>query len=480
MIFPAIEYWYRGSGRYMCNYYLAIDIGASRGRHILGHLSEGKIILEEVHRFDNGMQIKDGELCWDLERIFDEIKLGMKKCKEIGKVPKSVGIDTWAVDFVLVDKMGKVLGNTAGYRDSRTQGMDEEVYSIIPEERLYQKTGIQKQIFNTIYQLMAVKKKHPEYMNQASSMLMIPDYLHYLLSGVRNTEYTNATTTQLVSPITKKWDIELIKTLGFPERIFQDIAVPGTTLGNLTNEIKQEIGYDCSIVLPATHDTASAVMAVPSNEDKTLYISSGTWSLMGTERLYADCSLKSKLHNLTNEGGYAYRFRYLKNIMGLWMIQSVRKEFESSYSYSELCEMASKTDIQSVVDCNDNCFLAPGSMLGEIRRYCKESGQQVPVTDGEIAAVIYKSLAQCYSSTLKEIEELTGLSYERIHVVGGGANADYLNKLTAQYTKRKVFAGPVEATAIGNLSAQMIAAEELRDLQAARNSVYNSFDIKEF
>jgi len=462
----------------MGNYYLAIDIGASSGRHILGHLNDGKMILEEVHRFDNGMQMKNGELCWDLERIFNEIKVGMKKCKEMGKVPKSVGIDTWAVDFVLVDENGNILGNTVGYRDSRTQGMDEIVYSIIPEEKLYQRTGIQKQIFNTIYQLMAVKEKYPEYMSKASSMLMIPDYLHYLLCGISKTEYTNATTTQLVSPQTKKWDNELIEMLGFPKDIFRDIITPGTVLGNLTEELQQEIGYDCNVVVPGTHDTASAVIAVPSNEEKTLYISSGTWSLMGTERLEADCSLNSKEHNFTNEGGYNYRFRYLKNIMGLWMIQSVKKEFETSYSYPELCEMASKTDIASVVDCNDSCFLAPESMINEIKRYCRETEQRVPVTDGEIAAVIYKSLAGCYRSTIKEIEEMTGLSYEQIHVVGGGANADYLNKLTAQYTARRVVAGPIEATAIGNLMVQMIEDKEVSDLQAARNSVYDSFEIK--
>jgi rhamnulokinase len=461
----------------MGNYYLAIDIGASSGRHILGHLKYGKMVLEEIHRFENGMKMKSGELCWDLEMLFNEIKVGMKKCKEIGKIPKSVGIDTWAVDFVLLDENENLLGNTVGYRDSRTQGMDEIVYSIIPEEKLYERTGIQKQVFNTIYQLMAVKEKHLQHMNKAKSMLMIPDYFHYLLSGVKKIEYTNATTSQLVSPKTKKWDEELIEMLGFPKDIFEEIVTPGTVLGNLTKEIQEEVGYDCRVVLPGTHDTASAVIAVPSNAEDTLYISSGTWSLMGIERLEADCSLKSKEQNFTNEGGYDYRFRYLKNIMGLWMIQSVKKELHTSYSYALLCEMASKAEIDSIVDCNHSCFLAPESMVNEIKRYCRETKQKIPVTDGEIAAVIYKSLAACYGNTIKEIEELTGCFYGQIHVIGGGANADYLNHLTAQYTARKVIAGPIEATAIGNLMVQMMENKELSDLQDARNCVYQSFEI---
>lgn len=464
----------------MVEYYLAIDIGASNGRHMLGHLEDGKMILEEVHRFENGMKMKDEELCWDLEMLFNEIKVGMKKCKKIGKIPESIGIDTWGVDFVLLDKDDKVLGNTVGYRDSRTKGMDEKVHSIVAEESLYKKTGIQKQIFNTIYQLMAVKEKHPEYLQNAKSMLMIPDYFHYLLSGVKKTEYTNATTTQLVSPETKNWDRELIEMLGFPQEIFEDIISPGTVLGSLTKEIQEEVGYECQIVLPATHDTGSAVMAVPSNKENALYISSGTWSLMGIERPEADCSLKSKERNFTNEGGYDYRFRYLKNIMGLWMIQSVKKGFSTSHSFVELCEKASRENIDSVVDCNNSCFLAPESMIGEVKRYCRETNQREPITDGEIAAVIYNSLAICYGNTIKEIEELTNCSYDQIHVVGGGANAEYLNQLTAKCTGRKVVAGPVEATAIGNIIVQMLQNKELNNLKEARNCVYKSFQIREY
>ena len=464
----------------MSNYYLAIDIGASSGRHILGYIEEGKLKMEEIHRFENGISDNNGEACWNLTKLFEEIKLGMKKCKEIGKLPVSVGIDTWGVDFVLLDHNDKVLGNTVAYRDSRTKGMDEKVYSVISEDKLYARTGIQKQLFNTIYQLMAVKETHSEYLEQAQSMLLVPDYFNFLLSGQKRCEYTNATTSQLVNPITKGWDEELIDLLGYPRRIFTEIGLPGTVLGTLTKEISEEVGFDCKVVLPATHDTGSAVLAVPSNEKNPLYISSGTWSLMGTERFEADCSPESKLRNLTNEGGYEYRFRYLKNIMGLWMIQSVKKEIAVGFSFAEICNMASQSDITSLVDCNDDRFLAPANMTLEIQKACQETNQPVPKGIAEVAAVIYNSLANCYKETVNEIEAMTKTTYDVIHVVGGGANADYLNMLTARYTGKKVLAGPSEATAIGNMLVQMIVGLDLKDLQTARECVSKSFEIKEY
>ena len=464
----------------MSQYYLAIDIGASSGRHILAHMEDGKMVLEEVHRFPNGMVEQDGELVWEAERLFAEIKAGMKKCKELGKVPVSVGIDTWGVDFVLLDKEGNRIGNAVAYRDSRTKGMDEEVYKIIPEDELYARTGIQKQMFNTIYQLMALKVKKPEQLAVAETLLMVPDYFHYLLSGVAATEYTEATTGQLVSPETKDWDMELIERLGYPKHIFKKMVTPGTVLGDLTAEVQEEVGYNCKVVVPATHDTGSAVMAVPSNQQDTLYISSGTWSLMGTELLEANCSPESKANNLTNEGGFDYRFRYLKNIMGLWMIQSVKKEIGEGLGFGEICEMASKSTITSIVDCNDDRFLAPKNMTKEVQAACAESGQPVPETLAEVAAVIYNSLAQCYAKTIKEIEEITGKNYDRIHIVGGGANADYLNRLTAKATGVPVYAGPTEATAIGNLVAQMITDGAVKDLWGARECVFNSFDVVKY
>ncbi len=464
----------------MKKYYLAIDIGASSGRHILAHMDDGKMVLEEIYRFSNGMVEQDGELVWDVDSLYAEIKRGMKKCKALGRVPVSVGIDTWAVDFVLLDCQGRRIGKAVAYRDDRTRGMDEEVYRTIPEKQLYAKTGIQKQIFNTIYQLMALKKRKPQELSQAEALLMIPDYFHYLLTGRAVTEYTNATTTQLVNPITKDWDRELIGKLGYPQDIFKPIVTPGTSLGCLKEEIQRELGYNCEVVLPATHDTGSAVFAVPDNGENVLYISSGTWSLMGTELKAADCSMESMAHNFTNEGGVDFRFRYLKNIMGLWMIQSVKKEIGGELSYGEICSLASECAIGSVVDCNAGSFLAPENMTREVQAACRESGQQVPETLAEVAAVIYNSLAKCYARTVKELEQMTGKRYDKIHIVGGGSNADYLNRLTAKECGIPVYAGPTEATAIGNLAAQMIAGGELQNLQAARECIGKSFAIERF
>ncbi len=464
----------------MGKYFLAIDIGASSGRHILGSLEDGKIQLEEIYRFWNGMDKKDGSLCWDVDRLFNEILAGMKKCKEIGKIPESVGIDTWGVDFVLLDGADNIVGQTIGYRDHRTDGMDAEVYKLIPEEELYSRTGIQKAIYNTIYQLMAVKCKHPDWLEKAESMLMIPDYFHFKLCGNKVQEYSEATTAQLVNPDTRDWDFELIDRLGFPARIFQKIYMPGSKVGSLTEEVKEIVGYDCQVVLPPTHDTASAVMAVPSNKADTCYISSGTWSLMGVERDDADCSKKSMEANFTNEGGYGGKITYLANIMGLWMIQSVRNELAPDMGYGQLCEQASKETITTMVDCQDDSFLSPESMVAAIKDYCAKSGQEVPETLPEIASVVYNSLARCYGEKMAEIERLTGVTYDCINIIGGGSNAAYLNELTAKYTGKKVLAGPGEATAIGNILAQMIEAKVFDSLSQARECVAASFEIAEY
>lgn len=462
----------------MSRYYLAVDIGASSGRHMLASVADGKIQLEEVYRFPNGMKDKNGTLCWDVEELFTEIKNGLKKCKELGKIPATMGIDTWAVDYVLLDGEDKILGDTVGYRDSRTNGMDNLVYEKIPLDRLYARTGIQKLMINTIYQLMAVKEKHPGQLEKAESLLMIPDYFHYLLTGVKKMEYTNATTTQLVSPETNDWDYELIDLLGYHKELFLPVSMPGTVVGNFTKEIQEEVGFDCTVVLPATHDTGSAVLAVPTNDENAIYISSGTWSLMGIERKEADCSMESMKANFTNEGGYDHRFRFLKNIMGLWMIQSVKKEFTEDLSFAEICARASHEAIPSIVDCNDDCFLAPKSMVKAVQDFCRDTNQQVPETVGEIAAVIYNSLAKCYGDTVQEIEEITGDTYDTIYVVGGGSNAGYLNELTAKYTGKKVSAGPDEATAIGNIAVQMLYGGVFKNLSEARTCIGKSFDVK--
>lgn len=464
----------------MQDYYLAIDIGASSGRHMLGFIENGQMKYEEVYRFSNGLIKKQNELCWDLNKLFKEIVAGLKKCKELGKIPVSVGIDTWGVDFVLLDDEEQILGNSVGYRDTRTNHMDECVYQIISENDLYKRTGIQKQIFNTIYQFMAIKQTRPEVLEKAKSMLMIPDYFHFLLTGKKVMEYTNATTTQLVSPTTKEWDYELIEKLGYKEELFVPLSQPGTVVGKLKPELVKELGFDLEVILPATHDTGSAVMAVPSTKKDVIYISSGTWSLMGIERMDADCSIKSKNANFTNEGGYNYRFRYLKNIMGLWMIQSLKKELHDAYSFGELCDMAEGAKITSLVDCNDDSFLNPDSMIDAIQDYCRKAGGKVPEKPEELAAVIYNSLAMCYGETILEIEAITGEKYDCIHIVGGGANAEYLNKLTAKATKKEVIAGPTEATAIGNLLAQMIQKNEFENLDAARVCVADSFPLKYF
>ncbi len=465
----------------MGNYYLAIDIGASSGRHILAHMENGQMILEEIWRFENGMKKKNGHLCWDVDHLQENIILGIKRCSELGKIPVSVGIDTWAVDFILLDKEGHAISDAVGYRDGRTSGMDDEVYKIIPLDKLYGRTGIQKQMFNTIYQLMAVKCETPELMEKADSMLMIPDYFNYILTGKKACEYTNATTTQLVDPNTKDWDYELIERLGYNKNIFEKIQMPGYVVGDFLPEIQDRVGFNCQVVLPATHDTGSAVLSVPTNSDDAVYISSGTWSLMGIERMDADCSLDSMKANFTNEGGYSYRFRYLKNIMGLWMIQSVRHELNDAYSFAQLCSMAEDvSDFPSRVPANDDMFLAPESMIKAIQDYCENSGQLVPKTPGELATVIYQSLADCYGETVNEIENISNRTFSKIHVVGGGSNADYLNQLTANATGKTVYAGPGEATSIGNIAAQMLKDGVFNTLEEARTCIFDSFGVKTF
>lgn len=455
----------------MQKYYLAIDIGASGGRHILGSVVDGRICLEEIYRFDNGMEKINGALCWNTEKIFHEILEGMKKCKEAGKIPVSVGIDTWGVDFILLDCNNKIVGDAIGYRDHRTENMPEEVDKIISAKELYERTGIQSQVYNTIYQLMAVKKNHPEQLYRAESMLMTPDYYQFLLTGVKKQEYTIATTSQLINVHTRDWDFELIDRLGLPKKLFGRLQPPGSFVGKLKPEIREYIGFDCQVAAPASHDTASAVAAVPSTGKDNLYISSGTWSLMGIESDTPNCTDESRIAGFTNEGGYNDRYRFLKNIMGLWMIQSVRKEIGAGMSYDEICKSASKEKIASIVDCNDSRFLSPDSMVDAVRNYCRSTGQQVPQSLSELAAVIYNSLAQCYAETLEKIEQITGKHYDCIHIIGGGSNAVYLNELTARYTGRKVQAGPSEATAIGNLICQMIHDHVFTSLEEARKSI---------
>lgn len=464
----------------MNKYSIAVDIGASSGRLMLGYRENGQLQLSELYRFENKIVQKGNHFCWEIDRLFDEIKTGLKKCSELGIQPDSIGIDTWAVDFVLLDENDQLLTEAVSYRDPRTDGMMEEVFKLISKERLYLETGIQFQKFNTIYQLYSLKKNHPDILAKAKSFLMIPDYLNFLLSGKKSNEYTNATSTQLVNAFTKKWDYELLDILGINKDMFHDIQMPKSILGNLKEELVSELGFDMNVILPATHDTGSAVISVPE-EESTIYISSGTWSLMGTENHFPICVTKALDYNFTNEGGIDYRFRFLKNIMGLWMIQEVKRNYDHEYSFARLVELAEEAgDFQAIVNVNDDRFLKPDNMIQEIMNYCIETGQCVPSTPGEVAKCVYDSLAASYQETIGEIESIFEKSFDKINVIGGGCQNEMLNQLVADVTNKEVLAGPIEATAIGNIVAQLMALGEFTDLEEARSVVKQSFEVKKY
>ena len=476
-------------------YYLAIDIGASSGRHILGHVENGKMVLEEMYRFDNLQVHRNGHDCWDMENLWNGILGGLKACGAAGKIPETIGIDTWGVDYVLLDENDSVLGDAVAYRDSRNEGMDAEVSKYISPEELYARTGIQKQPFNTIYQLMAQKLECPEQVESAHRLLMVPEYLNFLLTGVKKSEYTIASTGSLLDAHTKDWDRELLGTLGLPQGIFGELNMPGTPVGDLRPEIREEVGFNASVILVAAHDTGSAFLAVPARDDNAVYLSSGTWSLLGVENEVAITTEASRLANFTNEGGAWYRYRYLSNIMGLWMIQSVRRELNGvsyvagkdnrvatgkKWSFPDLIAEAEKEEsFTALVDVNSSCFLAPESMIQAIKDECARTNQPVPETVGQIMQCVYTSLSACYRDAIRALEGLTGKQYTSINIVGGGCQDMYLNRRTAQATGLTVYAGPVEGTAIGNLLVQMIEAKEFENLQAARDVIRVSFEIKE-
>lgn len=462
-------------------YHLAIDIGASSGRHILGFIEGGKLKLEEIYRFSNGIKKVNNEYCWDLKNLFLEIKNGIKKCKEISKIPKSIGIDTWAVDFVLLDENEDILGNTVAYRDDRTEGIMEEVFKIIPKDMLYLYTGIQFQRFNTIYQLMAIKKKNPENLKKAKTFLMIPDYFNFLLTGKKVNEYTNATSTQLVNSFDKTWDDNILNSLEINKEMFQEIKLPKTNLGSLRRELVEEFGFDMEVILPATHDTGSAFISSVCNDEDSVYLSSGTWSLMGVENRFPICVPQSMNYNFTNEGGFDYKFRFLKNIMGLWIIQEVKRIYKDKYSFSELVVKAKEADnFKSFIDVNHDRFLNPEDMIEEIQTYCKETNQDIPKTPGQVAYCVFNSLGISYGESIKELEEIFEKKYERINVFGGGCQNELLNQLIADITNKEVLAGPVEATAIGNIIAQLLSFNKIEDLREARKLIAESFEIKKY
>ncbi|MBE5747121.1 MAG: rhamnulokinase [Clostridiales bacterium] len=457
-------------------YYLAIDIGASSGRHIVAHLENGKMITEEIYRFQNGpedLTAYDGEkhLMWTHERLFGEILNGLKKAKELGKVPYSVGIDTWGVDYALLDENDQAIGGTYCYRDSRTEATIPAVHEVIPFETLFAKTGIAFASFNTVYQLLDDKKTGR--MAKAKSMLMLPDYFHFRLTGVKKQEYCNATTTGMVNSVTHTWDEEIIEKLGYKKELFGELAQPGTVVGEFTDEVAKIVGYKAKVILPATHDTASAVLAAPL-EAQTPYISSGTWSLLGVEQNKAHTSDAARKAGYSNEGSVQEQFRLQINIMGLWMIQQVRHELGDKYSFAELADMARVNPIDDYINVNDQKFLAPESMIDVIN---ETVGRQLSV--GEMAYAIYNNLARYYDQSLQALEEVTGEKYETLNIIGGGSKNMLLNELTMKYTGKKIITGPTEGTAIGNLMMQMVGGGDVKDVKEGRQIVKNSFDITE-
>lgn len=461
-------------------YFLAIDIGASSGRHILGYIKDKKLQLEEIYRFKNGIYNNNSQLCWDLNSLFKEILNGLKKCKEMDKIPSTLAIDTWGVDFVLLDNEDKILGDTVSYRDNRTVGISEEVFKIVSKEEIYKRTGIQNLVFNTINQLYSLKKSS-NILGKANTFLMIPDYFNFLLTGKKVNEYTNASTTQLLNLETSCWDFELLEKLDIPKKIFQPIVEAGTSLGFLKDKIIKEIGFDLEVITAPSHDTASAVLSVPSTEDNFLYLSSGTWSLLGTESKDYNSSLKSSEANFTNEGGYSKNYRYLKNIMGLWIMQNIKKELKDRYTFPELSEMAKNFQGKKyIIDVNDNEFLAPISMIEAIKNYCQNKFNHNPENIEEVVSIIYNSLAKSYTQTIQVIEKLTSQKFSSLYIIGGGCQDDYLNFLTAQESGLEVFAGPIEATAIGNLGCQMLNKKYFSSVKEFRSFIFNSFNIKKF
>jgi rhamnulokinase len=464
----------------MTKYSIAVDIGASSGRLILGYLENGFLKLDEIHRFENKIVRKGDSYCWEADKLFQEIKNGLKKCNHLGIKPDSIGIDTWAVDFVLLDENNQPLTEAVSYRDPRTDGMMEQVFEKIMKERLYLETGIQFQKFNTIYQLYSIKQNSPEILDKANSFLMIPDYFNYLLTGKKANEYTNGTSTQLVNAFTKKWDHDLLDLLGINKEMFHEIKTPKSVLGTLKEELVSELGFDLQVILPATHDTGSAVIAVPE-EDASIYISSGTWSLIGVENYFPICVTKALDYNFTNEGGIDYQYRFLKNIMGLWMIQEVRRNYNNEYTFAELVDLArEEKHFKAVVNVNDDRFLKPENMVQEIMNYCVETGQHIPSTPGEVAKCVFDSLAESYQEAVTEIEEIFEKKFEKINVIGGGCQNEMLNQLIADVTGKEVYAGPVEATAIGNIAAQLMALGEINNIKEARSIIKDSFEVKKF
>ena len=453
------------------NYCLAIDMGASSGRHILGYIENGKLKLEEIYRFENGIVDIDGTLCWDIEKLFMEIKNGLKECAKRGIHPATVAIDTWGVDYVLLDGNKKEIMPAVSYRDSRTLGIPEEVDKIIPRDELYRLTGIQATSYNSIYQLYCDKKSGK--LDSAEYFLMMPEYFSFKLTGEIKNEYTLSTTGGLVNAKTFERDEDLLNKLSIDKKIFSPLSLPGTVVGNLSEEVKAEVGFDTTVILGASHDTASAVASC-SVGDNGIYISSGTWSLIGTENSEPVTCEKAMNSGFTNEGGIEHRFRFLENIMGMWLLQNIRRNLDKKYTYDEMMQMAIESDFTEYINPNSEKFLAPENMIEAIREYLDKP--ELPVKD--VINSVYHSLAKTYSDAVKLIEEVSSKKIDVINIVGGGCKDTYLNSLTEKYTGKKVIAGPVEATAAGNIMCQLMYLDKSLDLTSARELIKTSFSKK--
>ncbi|MGE0377124.1 MAG: rhamnulokinase family protein [Planctomycetaceae bacterium] len=466
--------------------YLAADLGAESGRVIAGRLAGGRVALDELHRFPSGPVHVAGTLRWDVLRLWSEIQDGLAKAAtRFGDQIVSVGVDTWGVDYVLLSAQDELVGQPYHYRDARTQGVMEQAFDRVPRAEMFAQTGLQFLPFNTLFQLVAMQLHDAEWLGVADRFLMMPDFFHWLLCGSRVVEFTNATTTQLLSAADRQWAGDLMRKFELPPHIFPEIVPPGTKLGSLRAEIASRTGLErVDIVAPATHDTGSAVAAVPTTQTgraNWAYISSGTWSLIGVEIQDAILTPEALAQNVTNEGGIDGTYRLLKNVMGLWLVQECRRSFERAgrtYDYATLTKAAAAAEpFRSLVDPDHESFLTPDDMAEALRRRCQATGEPVPETDGQLIRCALESLALKYRRVLEGIERLTGERVETIHVVGGGSKNELLNRFTAGACDRRVIAGPAEATALGNVLVQARTAGDIGTLAEIRDVVRASSDL---
>jgi rhamnulokinase len=467
------------------NYFLAFDLGASSGRAILGALKDNRLELTEIHRFKNQMSRVHGHYYWNIFNLFEALKTGLKKCiNEFGIQPLSFGIDTWGVDYSLVTENGQLSGLPFAYRDHRTDNMMDEFFRILPEKETYRLSGIQFLQFNTLFQLFSSVLKNDPALKIAEGMLFTPDTLNYLFTGVQKNEYTIASTSQLLKPGKAEWENRLFKAAGIPEKLPREIVEPGTVLGLALPEIDEQTGCgELSCVAVASHDTASAVVSVPAEGEDWAFLSSGTWSLLGIESPEPLVTEKTMQMNFTNEGGAESTTRFLKNIMGMWLIQECKRiwDEEKEMSWQEIVDLSQLAEpFKCFINPDDAGFLNPGNMPRAIQEYCRNTNQPVPDSKGEIARCIYDSLVLKYKYTIRQIESVTGNRIEKLHIIGGGANNEMLNQLTANALGIPVIAGPTEATAIGNIMMQARAMGFVVSLKEIREVVRFSFDVKTY